>query len=172
MNLMLTFSRINSINEVDFDSLFEDSLNNMDAGTYVWAEDLDTVEKKKQHIRNIISNLVEPFMYKVTDESGKDLSLVIGDLKNGTFTIILSFTGYNSNMSKSWIYYAETIEARRKFFEEQRINSVQFNHLSSSSFSRKAPILLGTGWESRTYPTDKTFGPTMTIDFFKSDKVN
>jgi hypothetical protein len=169
---MLTFSIINSINEVDFDSLFEDSLNNMNTGTYIWTENVDTVEKKKQHLRDIINSLVDPFMYKVMDESGKDLSLVIGSLNKGTFTIILSFTGYNNNMSKSWIYYTETIEARRAFFEQQQISSVQFNHLSSSGFSRKAPILLGSGWESRTYPTDKKFSPTMTVDFFKSNIVS
>ena len=172
MNTMLTFNRIDSINEVDFDSLFEDSLNNMNTGTYIWAENVDTVEKKKQHLIDIIVSIVDPFMYKVIDESGKDLSLVVGTLKKGTFTIIVSFTGYNTNMSKSWIYYTETIEARRAFFEEQQISSVQFNHLTSSGFSRKAPILLGSGWEDRTYPTDIRFSPTTTVDFFRSDKVN
>ena len=51
---MLTFNRIDSINEVDFDSLFEDSLNNMNTGTYIWAENVDTVEKKKQHLKIFI----------------------------------------------------------------------------------------------------------------------
>jgi hypothetical protein len=169
---MLTFNRIDSINEADFDSLFEDSLSSMNAGTYIWAENINTVEKKKQHIRDIIANIADPFMYKVMDESDKDLSLVIGNLNNGTFTIIVSFTGYNTNMSKSWIYYTETIAARNAFFQQQQISSVQFNHLSSSDFSRKAPILLGSGWENRTYPTDKKFSSTMTVDFFKSSKVS
>lgn len=169
---MLTFTRIESLNEVNFDKLVEDSLSSMDAGTYIWTEEVDTVDKKKQHIRDIITSIVNPFMYKVMDESGEDLSLVIGNLNKGTFTIIVAFTGYNTNMSKSWIYYTETIEARNAFFQQQQISSVQFNHLSSSDFSRKAPILLGSGWENRTYPTDKRFSHTIALDFFKSSKVN
>jgi len=169
---MVTFTRIESLNEVNFDKVLADSLSSMDAGTYIWTEEVDTVDKKKQHIRDIITNIVNPFMYKVVDELGQDLSLVIGNLNNGTFTIIVAFTGYNTNMSKSWIYYTKTIEARNAFFQQQRISSVQFNHLSSSDFSRKAPILLGSGWESRTYPTDKRFSPTIAVDFFKSSKVN
>lgn len=168
---MLTFKRIESINEVNFDKLIEDSLSNMDESTYIWAEGLNTLDKKKQHIRDIITNIVNPFMYKVVDESGQDLSLVAGQLKNHALTIIVSLVGYNSNRSKSWIYYKENIEARREFFKEQGITGVQFNHLTSSSFGTKVPVLLGSGWDSRTYPTDKKLGPEASIDFFKSDKV-
>lgn len=171
MNKMLTFTRIESLTEVNFDKLLEDSLGSMDSGTYIWAEEIDTVDKKKQHIRNIISSLVNPFMYKVVDESGQDLSLVVGSLKNKALTIVSSLVGYNSNISKSWIYYPKNTQARLNFYKEQGISSVEFNHLTSSNFGTKVPLLLGTGWQSRVYPTENNVGP-VSIDFFKSDKIS
>jgi hypothetical protein len=146
---MLTFTRISSIKEVDFTTLFQESLPEMEAGTYVWPETADTPDKKYLYLQDLISKLspTGAFMYKVT-ENNKDLSLVIGKLLDGVLTTHFTFFGYNANGSKSWVYYDSTAEIRQAFYDSCGITKINFRYLNTGDLGSKTALVLGNKWSA------------------------
>ena len=166
---MLTFKRIYSLNEVDFSTLVYDSLPEMDSQTYVWRKDVDTPEKKVLFIQNLLrGNLTDKdlFMYKGT-ENDKDLSLLVGKLKDGEFTVYFSFISPNANGSKSWIYYDSTMQARQQFYDSVGIQKIKFNYVDTSDFGRKITTVLGNQWNTEyNGENDKQINPSVTVKGF------
>ena len=170
---MLTFTRVYSLTEVDFDKLFYDSLPEMNNGTYVWGSNVNTDSLKYQHMRTVINQLLivgNLFMYKVV-EDGADLSFVLGILQDGVFNIKLSFTGYHSNMSKSWVYYDNTIALREAFFAENGINSITFNYVQAGSIGTKAISMLGNSWSTNPNIPTGIEAPDFTVLSFSTTKA-
>lgn len=165
---MLTFKRISSLNEADFTSLFQDSLSEMEARTYVWPDSADTPDKKYLYVQNLINRLIPTglFMYKV-EEDGKDLSLIIGRLIDGELTTYFVFYGYNTNMSKSWVYHDSTAAIRQAFYDSCGITKINFEYLNTGNHGSKAAIALGDKWSSTAgIETDKRISESLVMEKF------
>ena len=165
---MLTFTRIASLSEVDFSTLFQDSLPEMEARTYKWPDTADTVEKKYHYVLDLINRLNPKglFMYKVS-EDGKDLSLIIGKLLDGELTTIFVFYSYNSNGSKSWVYHDSTAVIRQAFYDSCGITKINFEYLNTGSHGSKASLALGDKWSSTSgVETEKRLSDTQVMEKF------
>ena len=165
---MLTFSRVYSLTEVDLDRLFNESLPEMNNGTYVWGTEVNTDSLKYQHIRTVLNQLLvlgNAFMYKVV-EDGVDISFIVATLDNGTLNTKLTFIGYNANASKSWVYYESTRLAREAFYNENGITSIIFNYTDASSFDTKVSTMLGSNWNTAgNIATDMAFERLTVLGF-------
>ena len=98
--------RFSSLDEIDFDRLFEASLPRMDAGTYPWPEGIDTTEKKRTFIRAHVERVMSQpnsFCFKgVLD--GTNISAIFGTVRRDQFYGALSLAGPDGNGSRAYAY--------------------------------------------------------------------
>ena len=142
---MITFETVTTIDDTEFDILFDASLAVLDAGAYAWHlfPDVDTVEQKKAHIRSAYNRLLtEGFVWRVYDDDGV-LLLNAGTKTGNRATFLLGLVKPNAAGTKSYLYTDEFNNARNAYWTEIGItgwtiettgkNTPIHNHFSNRS---------------------------------------
>jgi hypothetical protein len=116
---MITLRTATNINDDEFDKLYADSIEAMNAGTFPWADtpQIQTDDEKKAHIRNqfdLSLSIDENLIVEVRDDElllGLMLCKVID--KNGKKpTVLLALISPDASGSRSWLYSEELKQAR------------------------------------------------------------
>lgn len=117
---MINFETVTTIDDTEFDTLFNASLAVLDAGAYSWHlfTNVDTVEKKKAHIRSAYDRLLtEGFVWRVSDDDG--VLLLNAGVKTGNrATFLLGLVKPNAAGTKSYLYTDEFNNARNAYWTE------------------------------------------------------
>lgn len=117
---MITFETATSIDDTEFNTLFDASLAVLDAGAYPWHlfTEVNTVEQKKLHIRSAYDRLLtEGFIWRVYDDNGV-LLLNAGIKAGNRATFLLSLIKPNAEGTKSYLYTDEFNNARNTYWTE------------------------------------------------------
>lgn len=128
----IQFQTITSLDEVDFDDLYESSLPDIN-NNFLWAPHLETDEQRKEFYRNQLSLAIagesplangnEFLMYKVQID-GVDHLMAAGYIEENP----RCFKGHwyltkKHNNSRSWIFAAETTPIRTAFFAQHNLET-------------------------------------------------
>ena len=103
---MIRFETVTTIDDTEFDTLFNASLSVLDEGAYAWHlfPEVDTVEQKKIHIRAAYDRLLtEGFVWRVYDDDGV-LLLNAGTQTGNRATFLLGLVKPNAAGTKSYLY--------------------------------------------------------------------
>lgn len=117
---MILFETISSIDDAVFNQLFEDSAEDMDAGSYPWHlfPSVVTFDEKRGFIRAAYERLLaDGVVWQVTID---ELPCVLGaGVQEGTIIRwLLGLLGPNTAGSKSYLYTQEYIDARNAFWDD------------------------------------------------------
>jgi hypothetical protein len=114
---MITLRTATSINDDEFDKLYADSIEAINAGNFPWADipQIQTDDEKKAHIRNLFDlSIDENLIVEVREDElllGLTLCKVID--KNGKKpTVLLALFSPDASGSRSWLYSEELKQAR------------------------------------------------------------
>ena len=114
---MITFQTLTSINDAEFDTLYEASSFYMDRSNYpYWIHGLRDPKDRKQHIRVEFDRwLTNGVVWRVFDG---DLALGLsgGELVDNRLTWYQSLVGPNAGGSRSYLYDDNYIAARNELF--------------------------------------------------------
>tara|TARA_B110000285_G_scaffold221850_1_gene275316 strand:- start:76 stop:591 length:516 start_codon:yes stop_codon:yes gene_type:complete len=117
---MINFETVTSIDDTEFDTLFDASLGVLDAGAYPWHlfTEVNTVEQKKAHIRAAYDRLLtEGFVWRVYDDEG--VLLLNAGVKTGNrATFLLGLVKSNAAGTKSYLYTDDFNNARNAYWTE------------------------------------------------------
>lgn len=115
---MILFEIIETIDDVAFDRLFDESLAAMDAGSYPWGlqYDVSTYDQKKAHVRSVFDRTLSDGLVFHVVEDGYTLMLNGGTVSNGVLSWYIGLIGANQSGSKSYLYNAEYKAARDAFW--------------------------------------------------------
>ncbi len=130
---MIEYVKITSLEEVNFDYLFNQSLQNLD-NNFIWGPgivtDMDKLNAYKTQIISAMNNEWAVgrnstdvfFMYK-TVVDGQDLELSAGFIEGTIFKGRWNLSSVDSTGSKNWIYTTDNREARKAFYNNNGLTS-------------------------------------------------
>jgi hypothetical protein len=157
---MIEHIRIYNIDEIDFDGLFNASLEKMDSGTYVWNNGIDTYESKYAFVKDHTNHIFQQpnfFGYKLVVD-GSDLGAVLGSLNNKTFVSSISFFKPDANGSRAYIYNPDVPTDYVRFLKEHDVEEVLSFMTFNSSIKKTMSHNFGIDEESyktfQSYPDD------------------
>jgi hypothetical protein len=124
---MFVWEKIESINEQDFNRLFDASLPSMDGGSYKWDlfPNVVTEEQKRNHIKTLFEhfiNVEDGIVFQVRQDD-KVLQYNAGTLANNHLTWSIGLIGRDVNGSKSFMYAEEYHDAEAQFWSDMNIQS-------------------------------------------------
>ena len=139
--MIIEYKEITSLEQVDFDSLFYQSLSRLDAN-YLWGRDNLTPEQKRDIYYNRLldatldkSHLKKDgdrfLMYKILVD-GVERELSAGFVSGTTYIPYWHLTAPDPTGSRNWLYLPETREARKAFFYERVIYSMAIRTFKGS----------------------------------------
>lgn len=153
-------SRLYSLDEIDFDAMFEASLPAMDAGTYAWPNPRLRAKGKRDAIynhMNIVLNLSSGFGYKgILD--GVIVSAGVGLLQGDTFKTIIGLTHPDKNGSRSFAYDQVWLKDYRSFLKKNGANVIEATVPPNSAVLKNFPDR--HDMSNAEYETCKTPGPS------------
>jgi len=117
---MINFETVTSIDDTEFNILFDASLAVLDAGAYPWHlfTEVNSVEEKKAHIRAAYNRLLtEGFVWRVYDDDGV-LLLNAGVQTGNRATFLLGLVKPNAAGTKSYLYTEDFNTARNAYWAE------------------------------------------------------
>ena len=124
--MIVQFEQIQSIEEIDYDYLFDQSYTRMD-NTFLWAPVLNTYETRKAFYRKQIQSAIdgtwplknegEPFVMIVTRVDGEIVEFTAGFKQDsGYLSLHWHLTSPTSSEgNRNWRYTPEAHEARKSF---------------------------------------------------------
>lgn len=140
--MIVKYIEIYSLNEVDYDTLFNDSVDKL-SELFHFRPDV-TLETKRQIYKTHIERIIiggEPMqkpgdtlmMYKVVADN-KDVSLSIGYIESvgNIFRHHCLLSSPDSLGSRSWIYTKEALEAKSTFFSTKNISTFRAETLTNT----------------------------------------
>lgn len=152
-------SLINSLEEIDYEDLWERSKDAVQAN---WPTDAGSFENAKEFLRDMILSALNNdwpgkhphspndtyIMFKTEDaDTGLLLGLSCGFLSpDGTLNGSQAFSTPDTTGSRNYIYAPETIENRNAFYREVGINKIQYTMIvKNSSYHRLLKLRQSTG---------------------------
>lgn len=125
---------VNNIDDIDFVSLFQDSIDNFDRGTLRWPEDIITYEQKFNYFRSKTVDLLNDpysFAFKRTQDN-IDIIFNAGTIRGSTFVYVLGLTAKKAG-SKAWIFNQEFAEQQMEFLRQNGCNSLLSHAVKNSA---------------------------------------
>lgn len=126
-------SIVKNVAEVQLASLFDSSVDSMDAGTWAWPNDIDTNEKKFVYFKSIIEKLLsdpDNFAFKRT-VNGNDVSFNLGKKHGTSFGYYIGLaTGIGG--SKAWIFDDRVTPQQMQFLKDNQFDSIILNTVRDS----------------------------------------
>lgn len=165
----IAYYRIFSIEEIDFNGLFDNSYQKMCEGTYPWHEDIDTFEQRKEFIRKFIEGIFrskDAFGFVAREAGTHDLCAIIGMLYGDKFDGLLSLAqpdlAYNN---RSYVYDAFVIQSMYDFCKSYGIKEF-WGYLPKNSPLRNT-IPPRINFDQSTFTKTNTIPGMDEIDRFK-----
>lgn len=121
--MAIRFDLITEINDTDFNRLFDDCIDNLNGGSYPWADtpvaDGDN-EAKRAYLRTQFQSHLdaEDGVLFVCSEDGYALTLSSGFVNGTHFLGTMLLIGRNSAGSKSYMHHVDYHTAREAFWDE------------------------------------------------------
>ena len=115
---MITFETVTSIDDTEFQSLFDDSVADLDAGAYPWSlfPNVTTNTQKRDHLRATFNDLLtNGIVWRVYDDDGV-LMLNAGKKSGSSITWLVGLVGQDANGSKSYLYSSDYTTARNAYW--------------------------------------------------------
>jgi len=138
---MSVFSTIQSLAEIDFDTLFSASLPAMDAGSYVWPEDGMTAGAKHDFVRahcERILTLDGGFGFKEVLD-GVNVSGGVGLLRDGLFSPCIGLVQPDANGSRAFTYDTGRLGQWRAFLRSHGAHAMALLLPDSSPIYTQLP---------------------------------
>lgn len=134
---MFVWEKIESINEEDFNRLFDASLPSMDAGSYKWDlfPDINTEEEKRAHIKSSFESFLNDpngIVFQVRQDD-RVLQYNGGTLIDNHLLWMMGLIGTNVNGSKSFMYAEEYHDAEAQFWSDMNIQSWEMQTTGSNT---------------------------------------
>lgn len=132
--MTVTFTKINTLDDVEFDTLFDDSVVHLDSN-FIWPGTITTLEEKRQSYRERLQAAIDGdmslasspnsrfLMYKV-EIGSKDVMVNAGFIDAvGSYKTHWYLTSPDATNSRNWLYTQAMDDARSNFFAEEGITS-------------------------------------------------
>lgn len=117
---MITFSRLEVINEQVFDRLWSQSKDILDSGTFPWHlwPDVQTNEQKKAHIRKSFDYFLAKGIVWEVQNGGLTVMYCGGRFAGDLILWELAITGLSAMSERGWMYQPSYAIARDAFWDE------------------------------------------------------
>lgn len=160
---MIKFSTVTSMDEIDFDRLFEGSLEYMDAN-FVWPEGVTTTEEKKAVLHRLATFGVSGqeimggklYAHKVSID-GADTAFGYGIMRDGELEQLFGLMAPDLNGSRAFIYDDAYLAEYQSFLDSQGVVSRKFQVIpggtSESMLTEKRGFVVTEQIESDNSPT-------------------
>ena len=121
--MTIRYDMITEINDVEFDRMFNDCIDNMNAGSYPWEITpvaTATNEEKKVYIKTCFQEFINVAngVVFVCSEDGYALTISSGFVNGTHFEGHMVLIGRNQAGSKSFMYHDDYHTAREAFWDE------------------------------------------------------
>lgn len=116
---MITVQTATSINDAEFDRVYEDSVDSMTNGSYPWGAypHISTEEEKKAHIRNLYDFERDGNLIIEVREGSLLIGLLLGQWHGQELKMTTVLLSPDASGSKSWLYSDETQEVRNAYWQ-------------------------------------------------------
>ena len=116
---MISLITATSINEDEFDRVYEASVDSMNNGSYPWSAypHINSDEEKKAHIRNLYDFERDGNLIIEVRKGGLLVGLLLGQWHGQELKITAALIAPDASGSKSWLYSAETQAARNAYWQ-------------------------------------------------------
>jgi hypothetical protein len=123
---------INSLDEVDFDGIYDGSLDSVEKN---WPSDSPLQgEQIKTHIRNMIQSALDNEWPGLNVHSQSDTHILFKHITaDGVLEGRHSFSRAESNGSRNYLYLPATVESRNQFYRDIGITKIKYNNLPEAS---------------------------------------
>ena len=124
---MTTYTRISSMSDIDFDTLFAASLPAMDAGTYPWPEGVADEAAKKSMFAAHAQNLLDaPAGFCMKGErDGVCVVAIFGVLSSGVYSNAVGLLRSDATGSRAFIHDPEYVSSYYTFLREAGATTLQ-----------------------------------------------
>ena len=109
---------LSDLNQINFDSMFDDNLQYIEAVPSIWPDDIQTYEQKKNLVYESCQTLITSFPTSsciISTEIGKDVAALFGFMNGTEHTSSIGLLTGDENGSRSYIYSPEWLSTIIEF---------------------------------------------------------
>lgn len=150
---MMTWAKISSLDEIDFDDLFAGTLPAADATPGFWPSHIDSLDRKREHTLETVTNIFNvpgSANFKVSVD-GAVVAALFGFMQGGQYIVTFALMRDDANGSRSYIHRPEWFQTIKDFAASEGATSGGMYFFPESHTLPSAKIIYGASDNDLTY---------------------